>query len=234
MDDALRSLFSRFDRGTITRRQLLQALGIAVVAAPISSAISQGRYGAGRAGSVVCDTTPWKYPFEPTGWKTVALDHFTMQAVDFKKEAAYYMALMSWIIRDEDDSQAILAIGDDVGTVVIRGGYVPPAAPPAPPAPVLDSAAAAAAAAGPGGGRGGGRGNRPPRTAVWDSFVWTIDKWDAKKVQAELRKRGLDPIAVTDGRGYESFHVKDPDGFELGISNRPMAKPPRAGSGALM
>jgi catechol 2,3-dioxygenase-like lactoylglutathione lyase family enzyme len=218
MDDALTTLFSRFDRGTITRRQLLQALGLAAVAAPISSAISQGRCGGARAGSVACDTVPGKYPFEPTGWKTVALDHFSMQCTDYEKEAAYYAALMNWKVRGDDGTKAVLGIGDDVGTVVIRGGYQPP---PTPPAPVIDSAAAAAAAAaGRAGGRGGGRANRPPRHAVWDGFCFGIDNWDAKRVQAELRKRGLDPIADNDGRDFESFHVKDPDGFDLQISNK--------------
>jgi hypothetical protein len=32
MDDALNELFHKFDRGSISRRQLLQAVGIAAVA----------------------------------------------------------------------------------------------------------------------------------------------------------------------------------------------------------
>ena len=72
-----------------------------------------------------CDTTPAKAPFESTGWKTVAMDHFTMDAVDYKKEAAYYAALMNWKIRSDDGKQAVLDIGD-IATVVIRGGYTPP------------------------------------------------------------------------------------------------------------
>src|SRR3954471_7102562 len=124
-DIDLTGLFNRFDSGAISRRQLLQALGLAVVAAPLSSALSQGRCGGTRAGSVACDTVPWKYPFEPTGWKTVALDRFTMQATDYEKEAAYYAALMNWKVRSDDGTKAVLDIGE-VGSVVIRGGYQPP------------------------------------------------------------------------------------------------------------
>jgi catechol 2,3-dioxygenase-like lactoylglutathione lyase family enzyme len=207
--DDLTALFARFDQGTISRRQLLQALGLAVVAAPLSSAIAQGRCGGARAGTAACDTMPWKYPFEPTGWKTVLLDRFTMQAADYEKEAAYFAALMNWTVRSDDGTKAVLDIGD-VGTVIIRGGYQPPAPPPRP---------AGDTAAGRGGGRGGGRGNRAPRLAVWDSFCWGIEPWDAKKVEAELRKRGLDPIADNEGKDFQSFHVKDPDGFDLQISN---------------
>jgi len=84
MDDGLSKLFNNFDRGTISRRQLLQALGIAAVAAPMS-AFAQGRCGGARAGTPECDTTPAKAPFEPTGWKTVYMDHFSLQAADYKR-----------------------------------------------------------------------------------------------------------------------------------------------------
>lgn len=46
-----------------------------------------------------------------------------------------------------------------------------------------------------------------------------IEPWNAKTVEAELRKRGLNPVADNDGRGFESFHVKDPDGFDLQVGN---------------
>jgi catechol 2,3-dioxygenase-like lactoylglutathione lyase family enzyme len=38
-------------------------------------------------------------------------------------------------------------------------------------------------------------------------------------VEAELRKRGLTPVADNDGHGFESFRVKDPDGWTLQIGN---------------
>ena len=38
-------------------------------------------------------------------------------------------------------------------------------------------------------------------------------------MEAELRKRGLTPVADNRAGGFESFHVKDPDGFDLQISN---------------
>jgi catechol 2,3-dioxygenase-like lactoylglutathione lyase family enzyme len=155
-----------------------------------------------------CDPTPAKLPFEATGWKTVLLDHLSCQVADYPKEAAFYAALMNWKIRSDDGKQAMLDIGD-WGGLVLRGGYQAP-----PSSPETEAAAAAAAA------RGGGRGGpRPPRNAVFDGFCWGIDPWDAKKVEAELRKRGLTPVADNRGKDFESFHVKDPDGFDLQISN---------------
>ncbi|HVT39956.1 MAG TPA: hypothetical protein VHE78_12975 [Gemmatimonadaceae bacterium] len=205
MDDALTALFSDYDRGTITRRQLLQVLGLAAVTAPMT-ALAQGRCGGARAGTVACDTMPAKLPFEPTGWKTVLMDHFSMQCADYKREAAYYAALMGWKVRSDDGTRAVLDIGDDAGSVIIRGGYVAPPPPPAPPA--ADSAT--------GRGRGGAR---TPRHVVWDSFCWGIAPWDAKKVETELKRRGLNPVADNDGKDFQSFHVQDPDGFDLQISN---------------
>jgi catechol 2,3-dioxygenase-like lactoylglutathione lyase family enzyme len=210
MDDALASLFANFDRGTITRRQLLQALGFAAVAVPISSAFGQGSCGGARAGTAACDTTRAKSPFEPTGWRTVSMDHFSMQCVDYRREAVYYATLMNWKVRNDDGGKVVLDIGDDVGTVVIRGGYEPPPAPTPPPPPPAGGSAA---------GRGRGRGNAQPRHAVWDSFCFGIDKWDRKKVEAELKKRGLDPEFTEEGKDFQAFTVKDPGGFTLRITD---------------
>jgi catechol 2,3-dioxygenase-like lactoylglutathione lyase family enzyme len=125
---------------------------------------------------------------------------------------------MNWKVRTPDDgSKVVLDIGD-FGGVVFRGGLVvppPPAAPPAPP-PAGDSAGAGGR--GGRGGRGGGGRGAAPRV-VWDGFCWGIEPWDARKVEAELKKRGLDPIADNDGKDFQSFHVKDPDGFDVQISN---------------
>src|SRR5437764_6598293 len=88
MDDALSGLFDDFDTGRLSRRQLLQALGLAAVGAALPVRVfGQGRCG-GRAGQAACDTIPAKAPFDPTGWKTVYMDHFTMQAADYKRSAA--------------------------------------------------------------------------------------------------------------------------------------------------
>ena len=155
---------------------------------------------AARVGTPGCDPTPAKLPFERTGWNTVLLDHFTMQVADYQKEAAYYAALMNWKVRSDDGKQAVLDIGD-WGAVIIRGGYEPPPAPTPTATPTPTPAAAGdagAAAAGRGGGRGGGGGRGTPRLAVFDGFCWGIEPWDAKKVEAELKKRGLNPVADND------------------------------------
>ncbi|HXT17256.1 MAG TPA: VOC family protein [Gemmatimonadaceae bacterium] len=213
MDEPLTELFDEFDRGVLSRRQLLQALGLAAVGSAVPmSLFSQGRCG-GQAGAAGCDTIPAKAPFDSTGWRTVSLDHFTMAAADYKKEVAYYAALMNWKVLSDDGTKAVLGMGD-VGKVVIRGGYQAPPPPPRPAPAAGDSAAGRGR-----GGRGGG-GQRAPRNAVWDSFCWGIEPWNTGKVEEELKKRGLNPVRGNDGPGSsEYFMITDPGGFTLKISD---------------
>ena len=51
-----------------------------------------------------------------------------------------------------------------------------------------------------------------------DHVAYTIDSWDKDAVEAELKRRGLNPRPDTPN----SFHVKDPDGFDLQISGKGM------------
>ena len=51
-----------------------------------------------------------------------------------------------------------------------------------------------------------------------DHIAYTIDHWDKNAVEAELKRRGLEPRPDTEN----SFHVKDPDGFDLQISGKDM------------
>src|SRR5580692_11653785 len=171
-----------------TRRHVLRALGASAATAPFAlSLFSQGRCQNGY-NTATCPmsqdvaTGPIKPLFEPTGWKTVALEHISFQLPDYRKEAAFYIALMGWKLRSDDGKQAILDIGD-WGSAVFK------AAPP------------------------------EQTSALVDGFAWAIEPWNAKTVEAELRKRDLNPVADNDGKGFESFHVKDPDGFDLQIGN---------------
>jgi catechol 2,3-dioxygenase-like lactoylglutathione lyase family enzyme len=58
-------------------------------------------------------------------------------------------------------------------------------------------------------------GSAPPRI---DHIAYTIEHWDKNAVKAELERRGLDPRPDTDN----SFHIKDPNGFDLQISGKEM------------
>ncbi len=136
-------------------------------------------------GSPACNTAAVTPAFEPTGWKTTALDHITVHLADYKKEAAFYIALMGWKLRSDDGTQAVLDMGD-WGSAIFK------------------QAAGAMAA---------------PARAVVVSFAFAIEPWNKEKVETELTRRGLNPVGEHDGKGFESFRVKDPDGFDLQICN---------------
>jgi catechol 2,3-dioxygenase-like lactoylglutathione lyase family enzyme len=170
-----------------TRRRLLQSLAIVCGGAALAvSAFGQGRCRDGY-GSSACPlavdvaTAPIPKLFASTGWKTVALDHITFEMADYRKEAAFYIALMGWTLRSDDGKRAVLDVGD-WGSVIFQEGA----------------------------------GQQPARVV---NFCFVIEPWNALKVEAELRKRGLAPIAENDGQGFESFHIKDADGWDLQIGN---------------
>jgi catechol 2,3-dioxygenase-like lactoylglutathione lyase family enzyme len=196
MKRSFSQLVDDFEAGRISRRQLLAALA-AALAMPRVALGQEPAAGRGR-GNAPRDTTPLVPPFAPTGWKTVWLDHLSYQCVDYKKAAAFYATLMGWKVRSDDGKQAVLDIGENAGDIIIRGGLTAP-----PPAAITDAGLGV---------------SRPPVQAVFDGFAWGIDAWDAAKVKAELEKRGLKPIADNHG-DYQSFRIKDPDGFDLAITN---------------
>ncbi len=120
MRDATNRSLDAGEHTLMSRRQLLRALGIAAVGAPLASALGQGRC-LRRFGSPGCDTTAIRPLFEPTGWKTVSLDHITFQVADYQREAAFYHALMGWTLRSDDGKQAVMDIGD-WGSVILEQG----------------------------------------------------------------------------------------------------------------
>ena len=168
---------------------MLRALGASAAGAPFAaSAFAQGRCQSGynTPGCPMTKevaTAPIRPLFAPTGWKTAALEHISFQVPDYRKEAAFYIALMGWKLRSDDGRQAVLDIGN-WGSAIFK------AAPP------------------------------EQTSALVDGFGFAIEPWDARTVEAELRKRNLGPVPDHNGRGFESFHVKDPDGFDLQIGNR--------------
>jgi catechol 2,3-dioxygenase-like lactoylglutathione lyase family enzyme len=148
------------------------------------------------AGPAAAQTPPAKAP-----WKTVRLDHISYAVSDYKRSADFYASLMGWeIANDNGKNQATLKIGD-IGEVIIRNARRPEGAP---------AAAAPAPAAG----------DRPPVTGVINHISWGVAPWDTEGVKAELEKRGLKPRPDMVGADFKSWHVLDPDGWDLQISNQ--------------
>jgi len=134
-------------------------------------------------------------PAAKAPWKTVHLDHISYAVTDYKKSATFYSSLMGWeVANDNGTNQATLRIGN-VGDIIIR------------------NARPASAGAQP-------QGDRPPVTGVINHISWGIEPWDTEGVKAELERRGLHPRPDMQGSDFKSWHVLDPDGWDLQISNQ--------------
>ena len=181
----------------ISRRHLLAALAT-IPALPVR-VFGQDAPGRGQQRDQPRDTTPLVPPFEPTGWKTVWLDHLNYQCVDYRKAAAFYATLMGWKVRSDDGKQALLDIGENS-----RRHHHPRR---------LDGAAARGdhrrrARRQPAAGAGRVRRLRLGHRALGHRQ----GEGGAREARTESGRR-------SSRRDYQSFRVKDPDGFDLAITN---------------
>ena len=200
MEGEISRLLREFEDGKMTRRQLIHSLAlVAAVAGPAASAAAQA--------PVKPAPAPIPNAFEPTGWKTVWLDHISYQVSDYRRSTAFYRDLMGWTVQnDNGESQATLDI-NGIGGIIIRQQRAPAATG----APTGGPTAANAQQ---------GQGARPPITGVINHVSWGIQPWDTDKVESELKKRGLSPRPDMVGDNFKSWHVRDPDGWDLQISNQ--------------
>lgn len=207
MEQIIAKILRDFEDGFLNRRQLIQNLALAFSAAMGGKAMAQTPAGqpAGARNS----------PF-----KTVDLDHISYQVNDYKVTRDFYADLMGMEVKnDNGTTQCELYFGNSM--LLARNHFRPGGrgeAAAATTAPATPPAAAPAA-----GAQGGGRGNRPPVTSLVDHISYRIYNWDTDQVREELTRRKLlaDNARPDTGggiAGYSSFHVTDPDGFNLQIS----------------
>jgi catechol 2,3-dioxygenase-like lactoylglutathione lyase family enzyme len=213
MEQIITKILRDFEDGFLNRRQLIQSLGLAF------SAALGGAYAQTPAG------TPAGAKDSP--FKTVELDHISYQVNDYRVTRDFYADLMGMEVKnDNGKTQCELYFGNSM--LLARNHFRPrgetagatPAA--ANPAAATPPAAAPPAVQAPGAGapRAGGR---PAPTSLVDHIAYRIYNWDTDQVREELMRRKLLAETVkpdTGGGipGYSSFHVSDPDGFNLQIS----------------
>jgi catechol 2,3-dioxygenase-like lactoylglutathione lyase family enzyme len=196
MEHVIADLLTDFEKGRMTRRQLIQSLAM-IAASPAAAAAAQ---------NAPAKPSAIPAPKDPAPWKTVYLDHISYAVSDYRRSAAFYRDLMGWEVKqDQGERQATLKIGD-IGEIIIRNGRQPDAAAPA------------------GAPSAGGGQPRPPLTGVINHISWGVQPWDTDKVKAELERRGLNPRPDMVGADFKSFHVFDPDGWDLQISNQTKAR----------
>ena len=162
MEHIIAKLLQDFERGHMTRRQLIQSLAMAATAAGASAAPTAAADG--------------------KGFKAVAVNHISFQVADYGRTRDFYADLLGMKVLKDTGRQCNLAFGD-------HGTWLLP--------------------------RNAREGMTPPKV---DHIAYTIENWDKDAVEAELKRRGLSPRVDTDN----SFHVKDPDGFDVQISGKGM------------
>jgi len=162
MEYIIAKLLQDFERGHMTRRQLIQSLAMAAAAAGASAAPAAAADG--------------------KGFKAVAVNHISFQVADYARTRDFYTDLLGMKVLKDTGRQCNLAFGD-------HGTWLLP--------------------------RNAREGTTPPKV---DHIAYTIENWDKDAVEAELKRRGLSPRVDTDN----SFHVKDPDGYDVQISGKGM------------
>jgi catechol 2,3-dioxygenase-like lactoylglutathione lyase family enzyme len=163
MESVIAKLLDDFERGGMTRRQLIQS--IAVVAATAAGAKPA-------AGTIIAPAAQGA-----KGFKAIAVNHISYQVNDYAKTRDFYAYLFGMKVVEDNGKQCNLVFGDTDAFLIARN------------APA---------------------GSTPPRI---DHVAYTIEAWDKDAVKAELERRGLQPSPDTE----DSFHVKDPNGFDLQI-----------------
>jgi catechol-2,3-dioxygenase len=160
MEHIIGKLLQDYERGKMTRRQLIQSLAFTATAAA----------GVGTAEAAPANAT--------------YINHVSMQVADYKKTRDFYSGLFGMkVTNDDGKTQCRLTFGDNI--LIARNAS-----------------------------------SRPGAKVGVDHVAYSLANWDTDKtvkpaVEAELKRRGL-MIRTTEG----SFHVQDPDGFEVQMGGK--------------
>lgn len=145
---------------------------------------------------------------EGKGFQAVAVNHISYRVADYKKTRDFYVDLMGMKVSHDDGNQCDLAFGD---TWLL------------PRSPRRREGAEQAKAA-----------PAQSQTPLVDHIAYTIETWNKDQVEAELQRRGYKKQERTPGQfgrlkpgeyrpdTEDSFHILDPDGFDLQISGKNM------------
>lgn len=205
MDVLINKLLDKFENGKLSRRRLIETLAVtAMTVYAADTAIASEAVAA--AGVPAPDRVHLD---------TLMVNHISYTCPDYRIARDFYSDLMGMhVVNETSDAsnpqsgQAYLAFyGKD---------ETPLGQPKGTPSPfvIARSRQAAAPAPAAGANAAGQRGAAPQSQVTIDHIAYTIADWDAKKVEAILKARGLNPSKDTD----YSFHVTDPHGYDLQIS----------------
>jgi catechol 2,3-dioxygenase-like lactoylglutathione lyase family enzyme len=166
VENVVVELLDQFERGRISRRQLVQGLTLGVAAAAARGAPALAA------------------PAQHTPFKAIGVNHISYGVADYGRTRDFYAGLFGMQVSGDNGKQCNLQFGD--AYIIAR------------------------------------KSRQPDSRPFVDHIAYTIDEWDRKYVEDELRRRGMDPRPDTD----ESFHVKDPDGYDLQVASKKLMSLP--------
>lgn len=162
MEQIIANLLNDFERGRMSRRQLVQALAAGIAAGTATPAFAAG----------------------PTQLKAISVNHISYGVADYARTRDFYADLLGMKVSQDTGKQCYLGFGDTLVTARPT--------------------------------------KQPDGKPYIDHIAYTLGNWEPGNaahedaVEAELTRRGLAPKADMGGDS-KSFHVKDPDGFNLQI-----------------
>jgi len=162
MEQIIDNLLNDFERGRMSRRQLVQALAVGALSGTATPALSA----------------------EPRRLQAISVNHISYGVADYTKTRDFYADLLGMKVSQDTGQQCYLGFGDTLLTAR--------------------------------------KTKQPDGKPYIDHIAYTLGNWepgnaaDENAVEAELTRRGLAPRTDMGGDS-KSFHIKDPDGFNLQV-----------------
>ncbi len=212
MDGFIHSMLNEFEKGKMSRRQLIETLTVAAMTAYAADSIEGSELVAARPAG----------PPDRAHLNAILVNHISYTCPDYRKTRDFYADLMGMHVVNDRAADSSTPQYGQCSLVFGAKGEQPYGAPEGTPLswiiarsrnpnPAPNPNAAANAA----GQRGGNvpAQPQPQSQATIDHIGYTIADWDTKKVEETLKARGLNPRPDSEN----SFHVYDPNGYDLQI-----------------
>ena len=100
MEPIINDMVQRFERGRLSRRELIQGLSLLVAATQVKSAPAD--------------------PIQPTGIAATGIDHVSVLVSDLERSATFYKNLFGLTVLSEDKEHGILRLGSKHVIISIR------------------------------------------------------------------------------------------------------------------
>src|SRR5580700_4405402 len=215
MDVLINKMLNEFESGKLSRRKLIETLAVTAMTIYGSTKVSGSELVAA--------------PVDRAHLDTLMVNHISYTingpSPDYRKTRDFYADLMGMHVVNDSPDASNPQFGQ-CNLAFYAKGETPIGQPAGTPSPFIiarcrnPNAQRGAAPAPAAGGRGAGA----PAPAQQQSQVhidhiaYTIADWDPKKVEAILKARGLNPRL-----DQQSYHVTDPQGYDLQISGIEMS-----------